>query len=228
MSRPGWRSALAAIGLVAAVGCTPQAAVISAVMPDGVVPVLLSHFQGLDEGNRRRIVAFEQQRDWAGLARFAEENLARDRHSADWWLIAGYAHSQLGNRGRATECYAEVVRLAPDDLLGWNLLAQLHLANGQPEHAVRTLENALLVRRDSAATFFLLGESYSALRRHEAAISSYREAVRLDRAFAHAWLGMGRAYARLGRADEVARVRAILEKLNPALAQQLADLPPAR
>lgn len=201
---------------LAAAGCTPQAALVASLLPDGTVPVLLAHLERLDDTNRRRIVSLEQRRDWEGLARFAEDNLGRDAHSAEWWLVAGYAYSQAGQRARAIECYAEAVRLAPDEILGWNLLAHAQRAHGQPLQAVRTLENALLVRRDSAVTHYLLGESLSDLGRDEAAVAAYREALALDRLLVPAWAGLERAYLRLERNAEAAQAREALERIRSA------------
>lgn len=150
--------ALAALG-----GCTPQAALVSALLPDGTVSILLSHLEGVDDANRRRIVELESRADWDGLAKFAEDNLAKDRRIADWWLVAGYAHSRAGRHPRAIECYGEMVRLAPDDMLGWGLLAQSYRDARQPQRAVQTLNNALLVRKDEPQTWFVLGGAYSDL-----------------------------------------------------------------
>jgi cytochrome c-type biogenesis protein CcmH/NrfG len=218
----------AACAAILAAGCTPQQALVGSLLPGGTVPVLLSHLERLDDRNRRHIVELEKKGDWRGLAKFAETNLAKDAWNADWWMVAGYAYTQLNEHHRAAECFAETVRLAPDQALGWNLLAQSYRTGGQPERAVHTLQNALLVRSDSATTFYLLGESYRDLRRDVEAVSSYQEAVRLQGTLAHAWLGMGRAYARLGRADEVGKVREVLEKLDPVLARELGAPPPAR
>ncbi|HXF67232.1 MAG TPA: hypothetical protein VNK67_11120, partial [Burkholderiales bacterium] len=101
----------AALALCAALaGCGPKATLLMAVLPEGTLPVLLSQFQGLDETNRRRIAELEARGDWDGLAGFAEENLARERSSAEWWLVAGYAHARAGRHPRAIECYGEAVR----------------------------------------------------------------------------------------------------------------------
>lgn len=215
------------LALAALTACTPQGALLMSVLPDGTVPVLLGHLQGVDDGNRRRIVEFEQRGDWDALSKLAEDNLARDRWNADWWLVAGYAYSQLGRHQRAVECYGEMVRLAPDDMLGWNLLAQSYRAAGQPQRAVQTLNNAVLVHKDVPATWFLLGESYNDQGRSEPAAAAYREAVQLDSGFARAWFGLGRAYARLGRIAEFEQALKTLERLNTSLAKELAELRPA-
>lgn len=197
-------------------------------LPEGTFPILLSHLEKTEDSNRRRIAELDARGDWTGLARFADENLARDRSNTDWWLVKGYAYSRLERHERAAECYSEMVRLAPDNMLGWNLLAQTQRAMRQPQRAVQTLDNALLVRRDMPATWFLLGESYTDLGRYSPAAQAYRQALQLNREFTQAWYGLGRAYARQGRQADAEEIVRALERLDPVLARQLANESPAR
>lgn len=207
--------------------CTPQAAVVSALLPDGTVSILLSHLEKEEEGNRRRIAELEGKRDWDGLAKFAEDNLAKDRNIASWWLVAGYAHARAGRRTRAIECYGEMVRLTPDDLLGWTLLAQTLREAKQLQRAVQTLNNAHLASGGTAETWFMLGETYAELNRDLPAISAYREAIKMNYEFARAWFGLGRAYSRLNRRREFEETLKTLERLSPPLAKELAAMRPA-
>ena len=220
------RGAGLGLALLALSACTPQTAALVAALPDGTIPFLLSHLQGMEQGNRKRVAELEARRDWDGHTKLAEENLALDRNSSDWWTVAGYAHSQAGRHQRASERYSEVVRLAPDDMLGWSLLAQSYRDAKQPLRAVQTLNNAHLVRQGTAETWFLLGESYSDLDRDLPAASAYREAVQQNGEFARAWFGLGRAYARLGRRAEFEQALKRLEQLNAPLAKELAELRP--
>src|SRR5262245_46212459 len=82
-------------------GCTPQQALISALLPDGTVSVLLSHLQGEEDGNRKRVVELEGRKDWDGLVKLADENLKKDPNNTAWWLVSGYAYSQAGRHQRA-------------------------------------------------------------------------------------------------------------------------------
>jgi tetratricopeptide (TPR) repeat protein len=204
--------------------CTPQAGVLMAVLPEGTVPTLLSHFERVDDSIRQRLVEFERRGDWKGLAAFAEENLAKDKANADWWMVTGYAYSRLEQYSRAIEYYAEAVRLAPDEATGWNLLAQAYRGAGQPERAIATLDNALRVRQDSPMTFYVLGESYSDVGRLEAAAGAYQQALKLNNEFAQAWFGMGRVDIRLGRDAEAREIVKLLERLDQGLASELANL----
>jgi tetratricopeptide (TPR) repeat protein len=221
------RGAGLALALLALSACTPQTALLMSALPDGAASILLSHVQGMEDANRKRVAELEARKDWDGLAKLAEENLARDRNNSDWWTVAGYAHSQAGRHAQAIECYSEVVRRSPDEMLGWSLLAQSYRDAKQPARAVQTLNNAHRVRRGTAETWFLLGESYSDLDRDLPAASAYREALELDREFARAWFGLGRAYARLGRRAEFEQALKALARLDTALAKQLAELRPS-
>ena len=221
------RGAGVVLALTALVGCTPAQSLLLSALPEGTVSVLLSHLEGMEEGNRNRVAALEARKDWDGLVKLAGDNLAKDRNNSDWWTVAGYAHAQAGRHARAIECYSEVVRLTPDEMLGWSLLALSYRDAKQPARAVQTLTHAHRVRDGTAETWFLLGESYSDLDRDLPAAAAYREALQLNRGFARAWFGLGRSYARLGRRAEFEQALKSLAQLDPSLAKQLAELRPA-
>jgi len=216
------RAAICISAIAAFAGCSPPQQLLMSLIPDGTFPILLSHLEKTDDTNRRRIAELDARGDWKGLVQLAEKNLEHDQFNSDWWMVKGYAYTQLGQHEQAAGCYEEMVRLGPDNMLGWNLLAQSQRAARQPERAAQTLNNALLIRSDSSATWFLLGESYSDLRRHQLAAQAYRQAVRLNRDFSQAWYGLGRSYARQGRQADFEQIVQTLARLDPPLAQQLA------
>jgi tetratricopeptide (TPR) repeat protein len=199
---------------------------LSALIPPGTASVLLSHAEGMDQTIYKRIAELEARKDWDGLAQFADENLKVDRNIASWWFIAGYAHTQAGRHAKAAECYAEVVRLTPDDILGSASLAQAYRDAKQPLRCVQTLNNAHVAQKGTMATYFLLGDCYSDLDRDLPAATAYREAIKLNEDFAQAWYGLGRASARLGRLPDYEAAMKALTRLDPARAKQLAELRP--
>lgn len=208
-------------------GCgSPHALLASALIPDGTASMLLGHLQQEEEGNRKRVAELEAKKDWDGLVKFAEQNLKVDSHNSAWWLIAGYAHTQMGRHQRAADSYAEFVRQSPDDPLGWKLLAQSWRDAKQPERAVQTLNNSMRVRGGTAETYLLLGESYSDLHRDLPAAAAYQEAVKRNNELAQAWFGLGRASARLNRRTDFDTALKALENLKSPLAKQLAELQP--
>jgi tetratricopeptide (TPR) repeat protein len=182
---------------------------------------LLGQLQRVEDRNLKEVLALEQAGRWDELTRLADAHLAKSPRIADWWLIKGYAHSELAQHAVAAEAFAEAVRLEPDSAIGWNLLGQSYRAAGEPQRAVNALNGALLALRETTMTLFLLAESYSDLQRYRDAAGAYREVLARDPGFAPAWFGLGRAYGELGEVKRVREVRAQLEQLDPALASRL-------
>lgn len=176
------------------------------------------------DANLEAIAGFDAQKDWPGMLKMARANLEKDQNNYDWWLIAGYAHTQMGEHEQAITCYQTTIRLSPDDLYPWNLLAQSYRATNQPELAVRTIDRALLIKDGSAATYFLLAESYRDMNLYERALPGYVRATEIDPNMALAWYGMGVSYARLGRRSELPAIYARLGKIDPQLADQLQQI----
>jgi len=221
------RASCAVLALLVLAGCTPQLALLSSLIPDGTTSILMSHLQKQEEGNRKRVQELESRKDWDGMVKLAEENLAKDRRNIGWWMVAGHAHTQAGRHQRAIECYREVVEHAPDEMDGWELLAQSYRAAGQPQRAVQTVNNALRVKDNvPPAIWLVLGQSYDDLARADLAFGAYLSAIKLDQGLAQAWFGLGRASARLNRRPEFEESVKVLEKLNPPLAQELAAMRP--
>ncbi len=216
---------LPAIALTAVLAaCTPQQMLLNAMIPDGTASMLLSHLQDVEDSNRQRIVELEQQGDWAGLVKFADANIAKDPFSANWRMIGGYAQSQLHNYPRAMDYFGEMVRLAPDEAAGYHFLAGAQRAGGQPGNAVVTLERALLVLRESAATHHLLGEVYSDLGHYRQAADAYHRALAIDPLLTDTWLGLGRASLRLGRTADVQEALRVLDEQRSPRAAELRTL----
>jgi tetratricopeptide (TPR) repeat protein len=213
------RAAVAALILACTLGaCTALSLVSTGI---NVASRLAGH---ADDANVRKISELEAKNDWAGILQMAQGNLQRDSNNHDWWLIAGFANTQLGQHVQAIPCYQTAIRLSPDDIYTWNLLAQSFRIINEPERAIRTVEQALLIKSDSAMSYFLLGESYRDINLYERAVPNYTQAVGLDAGMADAWYGLGVSYARIGRRAEIAAIHERLLKLNPGLAAQLLQV----
>ena len=217
------RASAAAAFAVSFAGCTPQAVLLLSLVPEGTFETVLANMQGVSEPNRAKLEALEKKGDWKGIAQFAEDNIAREPRDPDWWVVAGYAYSRLGDHQRAAERFQEAVRLSPDEIVGWNLLAQEQRSMGQPERAIRTLDSALRVSRDSPVTYYLLGESFSDLKRPNRAVEFYLQAIERDPRFVEAVYALGLAYARLGRKTDFDDALKHLQSLDPTAAKQLAS-----
>jgi tetratricopeptide (TPR) repeat protein len=228
-ARPSRSAVFAACAVLAAAlaACTPQQAVILALTPAGAASTLLGNMQGVGADNRKHIAALEAQGRWDEIAKFADQNLAKDRANADWWIVKGYAASQLTDYRGAIDSYGQAVRLEPDSALAWNMLAQSHRAAGDSRRAAVLLERAMLAVRDVPTTPYLLGESYSDIGRYADAVAAYRIALGMDPKFTPALAGLSRAYSQMGRDGEARAARSALEKIDPKLAHELDGSPTA-
>lgn len=197
---------------------TPAQQLLLAVIPDGTLVTLLSHFERTPSANGQRVAELEKRGDWPALVRFAEDNLDKDRSAAVWWMVSGYAYSRQKQHARAIQSFRELVRLEPDMADSWNFLAQEHRAAGDPRRAITIIENALLVLRESATTLLILGDAHGDLQRFDAAVRAYRQALDIDGGLTPAWAGLARSYVRLGRAPEAENIARSMEKSNPPLA----------
>jgi tetratricopeptide (TPR) repeat protein len=222
------RHRLAAVLLVVSVlgACAAPPPYTEGKLPDGTVSVLLTHLKRISESDQKVIADLEHHKDWDALAKAAEQGTKLNAHNPDWRFVAGYAYSRAGRHGLAVERFTEYVRLAPDDMVGWNLLAQSHRDAGQSLRAVQALNNAHLVRPGTPASYYLLGESYTDLNRYLPAAAAYRESVKLDSKFPRAWFGLGRSAAELGQRGDYDQALKALRELDPALAKELAAIKP--
>jgi cytochrome c-type biogenesis protein CcmH/NrfG len=135
--------------------------------------------------------------------------------------LAGYAFLRGRDYPKAAGVLSRVIQRNPEDIGAWNLLGETQRLAGQPGRAVQTLERASAIGRTSFVTFFLLGEAYRDAHRLDRAINAYREAVRLEPQFAEGWFQLGSVQARVGDREEAGMALERLEKLEPALAQDL-------
>lgn len=213
---------VAACALIA--GCTLPGQLLYALVPDGTIPMLLGKLERESDVNRQRVAELERKGDWEGLAKFADENIAKEPNNSSWWLVAGYANAKQKKHARAIECFQEIVRLDPTLPDGWNLLAQEHRTVGDSQRAVDVLTRALMALRDSAVTLTLLGESYSDLAQFEQAGRSYRQALDIDGGLMQAWAGLARSHIKLGRMSEAESIARAVEKFNPPNPQLAAAI----
>ena len=187
---------------------------------------LMNNMKTVDAPNQKKLAELEAKKDWQGMVDFAQQNLKVDPMSADWWMVEGYAYTQLARYEDASAAFQKVVEYSPDEIDGYNLLAEAYRMQGKNAEAIRTLDRALRVNQESATTYFLIGENFNDLKEPDRAVEFYQLALRRDAKMIPAWYGLGVAYARLGRTAEFDQVERQLRGLSPQRADQLAQLRP--
>lgn len=74
---------------------------------------------------------------------------------------------------------------------------------------------------NDADAWYFLARAQAKLNRPDEAVPAFQQAVRINPEFGRAWLELGLLYARLGRADDLERVRVSLMSLDQELEQEL-------
>ncbi|MFM9881483.1 MAG: tetratricopeptide repeat protein [Burkholderiales bacterium] len=204
-------------------GCTLPQQLFFAILPDETIPILFANLKGLETPVQERLLDLERKQDWSGILVLADEALAKDPRSPEWWFVKGHVLAQLTRWPEAATAYAEAVQFNPLELDGWFRLARAQHLSGYKDRSINTLERSLQVSRESSTTFFLLGELHRELGNSRAAIPAYREALRLQPDLPGAWFGLGLIAGAEGRLGERDAIIERLKTLAPELAKQLAD-----
>lgn len=95
-------------------------------------------------------------------------------------------------------------------------------ASSKWDELVKLTEKWSEAEEGSAEPWFLRGNAYTKLDRHEGAVKAYLKAVSLDPDFGQAWFNLGVGYFVLGENDQVLQVLAVLRRLAPVLADELS------
>jgi tetratricopeptide (TPR) repeat protein len=217
--------------LAAAPGCiplSPTAAMALEVfkLMTPALQALMSNMKGVDAPNQAKLAELEAKKDWDGMVAFAQKNLKVDPVSPDWWMVVGYAYTQMARYEDAASAFQKVVQYSPDQIDGYNLLAETYRVMGRPEDAIRVLDRGLRVNQESPTTYLLIGQSFSDLKQPDRALEYFQLALRRDVKLIPAWYGLGAAYARLGRTADFDEVERNLRQLSPPDADRLARLRP--
>jgi len=220
-----------AVLIAVAPGCiplSPQAAMAMEVfkLMTPALQALMNNMKTVDEPNQKKLAELEAKKDWEGMVAFAQKNLKVDPMSADWWMVVGYAYTQMARYEDAAGAFQKVVQYSPDQIDGYNLLAEAYRVQGKPEEAIRILDRALRVNQESATTYLLIGQCFNDLKQPDRAVEYFQLALRRDARLVEGWYGLGVAYARLGRTADFDEVERGLRELSPAHADQLARLRP--
>jgi protein O-GlcNAc transferase len=124
---------------------------------------------------------------------------------------------QSGKRQEAQRM-CELLVSAADDADAVSLLAEMQVANGQPQQAVESLRRLARLRMKDASVRRRLGETLLSMEAFTEAVESYQESLLLEPGSVRAYNNIGRALTRLGRhADAIASYEQAL-RLDPRYA----------
>src|SRR3989344_3963684 len=120
-------------------------------------------------------------------------------------IIAFYSgRTYLRNQDWKNEItfYELAVRENPQSAFMRRDLAIIYLSQGQVPQAAKTLEQAILLKRDDADLFFTLANVYLTLTEYEEAKAALQEAIRLQPEFPEAYYNLAGLYAQEEKKQE--------------------------
>ena len=182
-------------------------------------------------GPYRESTEFYKKADWKGLEVHATAALAANPTSPDWMVIKGYAMVLQNKFEEPVALMQRAHEINPEDIHAMNLWAAALrglVASGAPgksansERAIMVLEKASRIDTTSAATFYLLGESYAEQKSWVKASQVFEEAVRLAPESSLVWFGAGQAYKAQGDLEKFSAALDVLRRIDPEKARELA------
>lgn len=191
-----------------------------------ITPLLSSALasRGEDTKSAQAITEMQKKGDWPGLAKFAQDRLLRDPSNGNLWVMLGYALVQQSRYADAIQALSRAVSIDPEDIDGWNILADAQRRAGQPGASSRTLQRAAAVDPTSGVTRYLMGEAFKENGEPDRAESAFREALKISPDLALAWFGLGELLLRTGSPNDLDVIAENLVHLDPKLAKEFALL----
>jgi tetratricopeptide (TPR) repeat protein len=217
-----WKRRLAtALACAALAGCAGGIAAQAAAMLAS--PEMFASMFGQFETRSefRESVPYVRSRDWLGLTILARQKIEREPKRGEWWQIAGYGHMQMGEMREARDCFAQTVKLIPEEVGAWNLYAYSLKSLGDNRGALAAVEKAIQTDPASNTSFVILGELHREAGRLKPATQAYERAVDIDKSDIFGWYGLGMVGKQTNDKALYERARNNLKLLYPPMAEQL-------
>ena len=191
-----------------------------------ITPLLSSALasRGEDSQSAALITEMQKKGDWPGLAKFAQDRLLKDPSNGNLWVMLGYALVQQSRYPDAIQALIRAVAINPEDVDGWNILADAQRRAGQPGASSRTLQRAAALDPTSAVTRYLMGEAFKENGEPDRAEEAFRDALKISPDLALAWFGLGELLLRSGSPGDLDLVAENLVHLDPKLAKEFSLL----
>ena len=162
-----------------------------------------------------------KKKDWLGLIILARQKLDRDPKRGQWWEIAGYGHLQLGENALARDCFAEAVRLVPEESGAWNFYAYALKNLGDYRRGLEAVQHSLQIDPYSGTAYVILGDLRRENGQSQEALAAYNRAIEIDQADVFAWYGLGLIGKRTHDVALYEKAKKALEQLYKPMVVQL-------
>jgi tetratricopeptide (TPR) repeat protein len=129
----------------------------------------------------------------------------------DFWIKA----DDLVGFEESKKYFEEMLAESPRSYDAYTIRAQVAMETGHPERAVADLTEAVKVKSNATAPFFLRAASYEMLGDHAKAQLDYEKALKLEPSNMQAFLGKARCLAELGHSERALVDLDAALKFNP-------------
>lgn len=142
----------------------------------------------------------------------------------DAWDSLGYCYRMQKKHGDAVAAYKQTVTLKPDYAEAWYNLGNAYFDQNKFDDAVAAYRRVTELKPDGLQAWLALGLSYRRQEKYGDAVIAYERAIKLKADDAQVWYKLGLSYAGHGKQTEALDTLDHLRKLDPSLADKLANL----
>lgn len=150
----------------------------------------------------KQAIAFEEKKDWKGLANHALKRIKLMPQDAVAWYILGNVYCKSGQTAKAIEAYQRSLRVNSEDDHAWNNLGTAYAESSQTAKAIDAYQQALKINPRNANAWSNLGSAYYKSGQTAKAIDAYQQTLRINPENADAWYILGISY---NKSDQTAK-----------------------
>jgi predicted O-linked N-acetylglucosamine transferase (SPINDLY family) len=178
----------------------------------------------LTRTQRQQASALLQNGQYAAAQLLYEEMCRANPRDDDAWFTLGAIHHQLGETGKAIECYTRTISLQPKHADALYYLGTLLQNADKLDEAISCYQRALSIKPDYPGAYCNLGTALESQKRFDEAVEYYRRGLREAPDSPELHYNLGNALKSLVRLeDAVGHYRTAL-RLKPDFAQAHANL----
>ncbi len=151
------------------------------------------------------------------------ENITESDLYSSQELEIAYAAEKVEDWGKLLSAAQALIRQFPEHSLAWIYFGTACRNQGKKDDATAAFRRAITLKPELAASWFGLGLCHQNQGNHDDEVAAFHQAVVLKPDFLKAWSALVESYAHQGKRSEALNALDHLRKLDPLLADRLAD-----
>jgi Flp pilus assembly protein TadD len=168
------------------------------------------------------ISASRQVEVWKDSERLLKRAATATRGNWVAYTNLGVTYARAGRTAEAIVAYRQAISSRPRSTVPYTNLGILLGTSGGDAEALALFRTATAVQPEDPVAWLDLGVCLNRLERHAEAVGAFKKAVALKADYADAYAKLGNSLVRIGAFDEAISVQAVLARLHPQAAAELA------